>query len=144
MKKSLFILVTLAAALALVAGIDAAVWGQSGNADALDNLIGDLSDKSWQIRWYAVTGLGDSKDRRAVEPLIATLKNDENTYVRATTAWALGEINDDRAVAALIAALDDESHGVKKNALLALKTMTGRDFGPDAAAWREWWAKQSP
>jgi len=44
-------------------------------------------------------------------------------------------------VVPLIAALKDESHGVKKNAALALKNITGKDFGKDPALWQAWWEK---
>jgi hypothetical protein len=50
--------------------------------------------------------LGDIKDPRAVEPLIAALK-DTDSHVRFDAAWALGQIKDPRAVEPLIVALKD-------------------------------------
>jgi HEAT repeat protein len=134
------------AALSALLGLTAFWYGtevlaQKGESQEVQKYIDSLKDSEWQIRWEAVTVLGESKDPRAIVPLIGALRGDENTYVRATAAWALGEIKDRRAIEALIAALKDESHGVKKNAALALKTITGKDFGKDPALWQEWWEK---
>ncbi len=140
--KAFNIIVVLLALLGLTAlWYGTEVLAQKGEPQEVQKYIDTLRDPEWQIRWEAVTVLGESKDPRATEPLIGTLSGDENTYVRATAAWALGEIKDRRAVEALIAALKDESHGVKKNAALALKTITGKDFGKDPALWQEWWEK---
>lgn len=111
----------------------------SGQAkDEVERLLKDLKDPSWQIRWYTASSLGEMKEVRAVEPLIGTLKNDKNGYVRAMAAWALGQIRDFRAIEPLIDALTDESSDVRKRAPLALKEITGQDFGKDPAKWREW------
>jgi HEAT repeat protein len=56
-------------------------------------------------------------------------------------AWALGEIKDRRAVKPLIDALGDQIKDVRKKAALALKEITGKDFGKDPAKWQEWWEK---
>lgn len=113
--------------------------GRTGAADEVEQLIKQLSDDLWQTRWDAAAALGETKDPRAVDPLIATLK-DENSYVRMTAARSLGMIGDKRAIKALITALkEDESHGVKKNAALALKQLTGQDFGKDSDKWQKWW-----
>lgn len=115
----------------------------SAQSDQLDQLIRDLSDESWQIRWNAAGALGDTADPRAIGPLAAALK-DENSYVRATAATALGAIDDPRVVDPLIGALKDESHGVRKNAALSLKKRTGQNFGQDHEAWLQWWQQARP
>jgi sulfatase modifying factor 1 len=63
--------------------------------------------------------LGWLRDRRAVEPLIAVLGND-NPRVRSATAFALGQIKDTDAVEPLIAALKDGDHDVRWRAARAL------------------------
>jgi HEAT repeat protein len=113
--------------------------GRSNAADEVEQLIKQLSDDLWQTRWDAAAALGETKDPRAVDPLIVTLK-DENSYVRMTAARSLGMIGDKRAINALIASLkEDDSHGVQKNAVLALKQLTGQDFGKDPDKWQKWW-----
>jgi len=86
--KGMFVILAVLSVVAPLCGGEA--WAQTGGSDEVERYIGSLKDSLWQIRWHAVTALGDMKDPRAVVPLFATLK-DENSYVRATTAWALGE-----------------------------------------------------
>jgi HEAT repeat protein len=62
------------------------------------------------VRQAAAEALGKIKDRRAVEPLIAALK-DESFSVRQAAAEALGKIKDPRAVEPLSAALKDARNG---------------------------------
>ena len=114
------------------------VAGQAVKPDEVDQLIKDLQNESWQIRWDAAAALGETKDPRAIGPLSVALK-DENSYVRMTAARSLGMIEDARVIEPLIQALKDESHGVQKNAVLSLKERTGQDFGKDPEAWQKWW-----
>jgi HEAT repeat protein len=115
-----------------------AMIGRTSAADEVEQLIKQLSDDLWQTRWDAAAALGETKDPRAVDPLIAALK-DKNSYVRMTAARSLGTVGDKRAIDALIASLkEDDSHGVQKNAALALKQLTGQDFGKDPDKWQKW------
>jgi len=114
-------------------------FSQGKPSSAVDQLIENLKDKDWQIRWYTASSLGEMKEGRVVEPLIVVLQKDPNGYVRAMAAWALGQIGAPRAVRPLIEALADESHDVRKRAPLALKQITGKDFGKDQAKWKAWW-----
>ncbi|HHT9109043.1 MAG TPA: HEAT repeat domain-containing protein, partial [Candidatus Wunengus sp. YC64] len=85
----------------------------------------------------AAEALGKIKDARAVEPLIAALK-DEYQYVRKWTAYALGEIKDARAVEPLIAALKDEYQYVREGAAEALgKIKDARAVEPLIAALKD-------
>jgi HEAT repeat protein len=68
-----------------------------GNTDQVDNYIRQLKDKHADIRARAAAALGEMKDPRAVEPLIATLA-DPDSSVRSYVALALGKIKDARAV----------------------------------------------
>jgi HEAT repeat protein len=139
MKKVKPIIALLIVVIFLIPYYAVEALGQS--KDEVQRLIDDLKDPSWQIRWYAASALGEMKEPRALEPLIAMLKNDQNGYVRAMAAWALGKIKDRRAVEPLIDGVTDESSDVKKMAPQALKEITGQDFGKDPVKWREWWEK---
>lgn len=77
----------------------------------------------------------------AIEIFIEGLR-DERPMVRRYSAEALGQIGKEamEAVPSLIEALGDES--MKGSVRCALNVITGRDFGVDAAAWRNWWEKQ--
>jgi len=72
-----------------------------------------------RLRWRAAEVLGEIGDRRALEPLIQAIK-DQDPDVRAAAARALGEIRDPKAIEPLIAALGDEEPPVQIAAVLAL------------------------
>jgi HEAT repeat protein len=63
--------------------------------------------------------LGELGDKRAFEPLITALK-DEDRSVRSSASGALGELGDKRAVEPLIAALKDKDAGVRGSVARAL------------------------
>jgi HEAT repeat protein len=121
--------------------------------DAVDQLIGAIGYRNWDVRWRAAFILGGLGDRRAVEPLIRALTDpdvevrtyaaealgklkdpaalepliaalqDEGRYVREGVAEALGKIEDPIAVKPLITALDDPDDGVREKAARALETI---------------------
>jgi len=77
------------------------------NVKGLIKALGYHKDwKARDLRRAAAEALGEIGDARAVEPLIAALK-DKDREMRETAAKALGEIGDARAVEPLIAALKD-------------------------------------
>jgi hypothetical protein len=67
------------------------------------------------VRYAAVEALGKIGDSRAVEPLIAALK-DWDQDVRYAAVEALGKIGDSRAVGPFIAALNDKDWDMRKSA----------------------------
>ena len=77
-----------------------------GQADQVSRMIADLKDRHAQVRRDAASGLGYSKDPRAVGPLSAALK-DADARVQREAAEALGKIKDPRAVEPLLAALKE-------------------------------------
>ena len=79
--------------------------------------LGDRQD--WHVRHDAAAALGEVGDPRAVEPLIACLR-DPSEAVCDVAGWALGEIGDARAVEPLIAALRDSDGEVRGNVAGAL------------------------
>jgi HEAT repeat protein len=83
-------------------------------------LIGALKDADSYVRGQTAAALGDTGDKRAVQPLITVLKDDDYMYVRQEAAKALGKIKDSSAVQPLINALNDETPDVKEEATKAL------------------------
>jgi HEAT repeat protein len=71
------------------------------------------------VVWRAAAALDKIGDKRAVEPLIAALKN-KDPEVAWRAAAALGKIGDKRAVEPLIAALKNKDPEVQKSAADAL------------------------
>jgi HEAT repeat protein len=83
-------------------------------------LIGALKDADSYVRGQTAAALGDTGDKRAVQPLITVLKDDDYMYVRQESAKALGKIKDSSAVRPLINALNDETPDVREEAAKAL------------------------
>jgi HEAT repeat protein len=82
-------------------------------------LISALKSKDPTVQYDAAEALGDLRDPRAVEPLIAALKNDELSGVRWKAAEALSKIGVP-AVDALIGVLSHEDDDVRWKAAIAL------------------------
>src|SRR5712691_10012941 len=80
-------------------------------------LIPLLNDKSEFVRQEVAYVLGGTRDRSAVEPLIASLSNDKKDSVRGAAAVALGQIGEPAAVVSLAAILNR----------VALPAKTGKD-----------------
>jgi HEAT repeat protein len=95
--------------------------GQIG-APAVEPLIAALKDGDESVRDAAAVVLGQAGDPRAVEPLIATFKEEHWSYVRddLPAAQALGQIGAP-AVEPLIAALKHEDWRMRQAAAKALK-----------------------
>jgi hypothetical protein len=79
------------------------LFTEEKNVEALLTVL--TKDTFWFARKKAAEALGCMRDTRAVEPLIAALK-DKNENVRWKAVKALGEIGDDRAIEPLEALLD--------------------------------------
>jgi len=88
-----------------------------GNTKALIKAL--RYTKDWRVRNSAAAALGELGDTRAVEPLIAALR-DQDRRVRKSAAAALGQMGDPRAVEPLIIALQDQYPGVALSATEAL------------------------
>src|SRR5262249_26019770 len=79
---------------------------------------------------------------------------DEDVEIRRAAALACGMKEDRSHVPDLIPLLDDPEPAVGRAAYVALKHLTGQDFGPPASAtaaeksaaiqkWKTWWSKAS-
>ena len=119
----------------------------------VEGLIKALGHEDKDVRIDAVMALDrisyEIGDKRAVDPLIAVLKKDEDCDVRASAAIALGptadwlgRARDERIVESLIATLGDEHWGVQRNAASTLVLLTKMNLGTDQRRWQQWWKKQ--
>src|SRR5437764_317390 len=89
-------------------------------ADRIDELATAITrDPSFKVRVQAALALGRTSDPRAVLPLIAALK-DENETVRGMAVNSLALLGDERALEPLLAARKDKSPLVRDNVDKAL------------------------
>ena len=86
---------------------------------ATDAMIRLLGSPDPDIRWRAASILGDSRDRRAVEPLIAALA-DPDERVSSSAAVALGEIRGEEAVDPLVRAYATGGPDLRRDSVAAL------------------------
>jgi hypothetical protein len=143
-------------------------------AAALDALVAATKDERAEVRRRSVDALGEIGDGRAVDPLLALLREEPDRRVRASAAKALGRmpdgvigplvtlLKDDSpelrrtaaealgstgnwlAIEPLIGALKGERVTVRTSVRDALRRLTNEDFGLDHQAWLRWWEDRSP
>jgi HEAT repeat protein len=103
---------------------------------ALPVLLDALLDNV-EVQAAAEVALMETRDLRAVEPLIVSLRH-RKEEVRRISARLLGNIGDRRAIRPLIFALKDIAGDVRFEAATALKKLSGQDFGAEATKWQRW------
>jgi len=102
-------------------------------------------------RGEAASRLGNFGAREGIVPALVQAMQ-EDPHMRWAVCEGLAKIGPDamEAVPALIEALEDECSTEhpdacaveRSNLSRALRSITGQEFGPDAAAWRAWWNEQ--
>ncbi len=87
--------------------------------------LAQLNSLSVEARWRACETLFQVGSHESVDPLIAVLQSDRDSYARALAARALGNIlADTRAVDPLIVALSDPNVRVRSEAIVALGSLS--------------------
>ena len=95
---------------------------------AKDRWIALLGDEAMDKRFNALAQLSDYKGPDVVEALVGRLK-DKEFFIRRWVAEDLGERKAVAAVPALVEALADEEVTVRTAAVVALRKITGKNFG---------------
>jgi HEAT repeat protein len=97
---------------------------------AVPTLIGELTYPTSDVRRRAAQALGQIGDKRAVEPLLHVLAQDQDGVVRWVAALALGELAEESAIPALVNALTDEDWNAASAAGKALVRIGKPAVGP--------------
>jgi len=92
--------------------------------EATPALLEALQNPSERVRHYAVRALGEIRDERSIEPLLAA----GGKLDREVHLWALGRLGDRRAFDRIAAAVADPDPAVRLTAIQAL-----RDLGDERA-----------
>jgi HEAT repeat protein len=91
----------------------------------------------------AADGVSDPGEA-SVAALAKALRADKDMNVRLAATGALGKIKTPAAIQALTAALDDRDPALQYVGVQSMKSITGKDYGPDVQTWRQVAAGQSP
>jgi len=109
------------------------------NDATLAPLIAPLcADAEPAVRCEALEGLARFKSPLVVEPALAGLA-DPTWQVRASSILALTRVRNVAAVEPLVQRLALEEGRLSTDIGEALANLTGKEFGPDAAKWKQWW-----
>lgn len=101
-------------------------------------LVRALSDPEVETRRVACAGLGARGDDIAVRELARVLGSDTNEDVRLAAVEALGATGQQAALSPLVEALAEADPAMQAQAQQALATASGRDYGGNLEAWREY------
>jgi HEAT repeat protein len=96
-----------------------------------------LNDDHEAVRIACCRALGKRANVASVPSLAGALRGDKDADVKMAAAEALGKIKSPEAVKALAIALDDRDPAMQYVGVQSLKSITGKDYGPDVQVWRQ-------
>jgi len=102
------------------------------------------TDADPYVRRAACVALAQSPDAEALQVLSQTLANDTDPDVKIVAARGLGKFRDPQAAQALATLVDDNNPALQQTAMDSLRTVTGKDYGYSASAWREYMQGGTP
>jgi len=101
-------------------------------------IVGALSDSDIETRRTACACLGMRGDKGAVRELTRLISSDTNFDVRIVAVRALGQTGDAAALQPLSEAIVDPDPAMQVAAHESLVAVSGRDYGNDVQAWRQY------
>jgi hypothetical protein len=97
------------------------------------------TDTDADVRVVACQAWGQRGDEQAPQVLAEILGSDTDPDVRLAATKELGRFKDNRqAMQALKLALDENNPAMQYRAVESLKNMSGKDYGTDMLAWKEY------
>ena len=103
-----------------------------------------LEDPSDMVRIACCEAWGSRGGPEAVTELSTVLQAESNIDVRMAAARALGETQDAAAVKPLADTLTDNDPAMQRRIMESLKNVSGKDYGYDVQAWRQYAAGETP
>ena len=107
-------------------------------------LAAGMKDRDRDARITCCNGWGKRKGPESVKILSEALASDADVDVRLAAARALGALKDPTGVKPLGLALESPDPAMQYRAVLSLHEITGKDFGDNAKAWKEYVDGGSP
>jgi aminopeptidase N len=111
----------------------AASLGKIGSKDALEALLAHSNVGHRRVRRAVIAALGEFKDEKVAQPLLAALRSDESPYVQCEAALSYGKVGRPDAFSVLTSSvgLPSPEHAITEACLEALGYVKGpqtRDF----------------
>lgn len=97
-----------------------------------------LDDPSTDVQVFAIEEIAKQGGPDAVSILCEAVQNGSEIDVRLAATRGLANYKDKEVFPALNAALDDTDPALQHRAVESLRVVTGKDFGGDISAWREY------
>lgn len=124
------------------------VLGQHAGQDSLE-LLSDTLGVAAHLDAYVLNAISQCArsvahpiDSRILSRVHACLE-DPDPHVSMGAMVALGALEDFEAIPFLTDALEHEDSQVRRQALLALRELTGLGYGLEAKRWRDWYQRES-
>lgn len=105
---------------------------------AISGLNSASTDQVEKVRLAACRAWGMRKDNHARDMLMSMAKTDDSDDVRQAALASLGKYEDPEVRQMMIEALDDKNPAIQHQAVVALRTMTRKDFGGDFELWKRY------
>jgi HEAT repeat protein len=121
------------------------VVGRLNASTVDDTLQAAMKDDEPQVRIAAVKALGQRNNEIALAALSEAITEDNDLDVRIAVAGELKHWKSSpEATRALASALEDNDAALQHQAIVSLEQVTGRSYGMNAPAWREYLAGGNP
>lgn len=96
------------------------------------------SDKVEKVRLAVCKAWGVRRGEQARDMLLSLAKTDESDDVRQAALAALGNFDDAEVRTMLVESLEHKNPAIQQQAVVSLRSITGRDFGGDFDAWKRY------
>ena len=113
------------------------------DATASAVLHAGLEDPQESVRIACCEAWGKRGGPEAVQELTTVLEAESSVDVRMAAARALGETKNATAVKPLADVLADNDPAMQRRAIESLKSVSGKDYGGDVQAWRQYAAGEA-
>jgi HEAT repeat protein len=103
-----------------------------------------MGDSDAAVRVACCRALGHRAEAASVPILAQAVRSDRDIDVKLAATEALGKIKSPESVKALAAALDDRDPAMQYAGVQSMKSVTGKNYGPDVQVWRQFAAGGTP
>ncbi len=120
------------------AALEALVVIRKGDPAWVDELINLTKSEDFEVRNLALESLGQTKEQKALEKLVAAL-NDTSWSVRLAALDALAHMRVKEAIGPIVERMAKEDGRMLQEFSLTLWRLTGQGYGENPKGWENWW-----